>query len=266
VPADVLAEVAALPGVADPAGRARDAVDALLWDRHVRRVADRLARESLLRGAWANAAMDGAEVPFDSVAGGRIEDSPMGERVSRVVAMTAELPSQVDVFARSPLQVWARLNTILVGGLAPAEQTGRPRSDSDLEDPLRIGTPPLAMDAADRLAALATVLTEPTAAPAVVVAGVVHAELAVLRPFKHASGPVARGTIRLVLAARGLDPDQLSVPESGLLAAGRPKYVAALRSYASGTPDGMAAWLAWFCTALAAGARQAASIAADLPA
>jgi hypothetical protein len=266
VPTDVLAEVAALPGVAEPAARARDAIDALLWDRHVRRVSDRLARQSVLRGAWASAAMDGAEVPFDAVAAGEIEASPMGERVGRVVAMTAELPSMVEVFTRSPLQVWARLNTILAGGLAPQAEVGRPRADSDLEDPLRIGPAPLAMDAADRLTALATVLAEPTAAPGVVVAGVVHGELAVLRPFRHASGPVARGTIRLVLAGRGLDPDQLTVPESGLLTAGRSKYVAALRAYASGTGDGMAQWLTWFSGALELGARQAQRIAEGLPA
>lgn len=264
MPSDILAQVAALPGVAPAADAARKAVDELLWDRKVRGVASELARYSALRGGWSSAAMDGAEIPWESVLAGQIEESPMGTRVGRCVSLTLELPSLVDVYARSPLQAWARMNTLLVGGLAPAAEVGRPRADSDLEDPLRLGSVPLAMDVTDRLTALASLVVGQTEAPAIVQAGVVHGELAVLRPFRHASGPVARATIRLSLSARGLDPDMLTIPESGLLALGRAKYVRALRAYAAGTPDGMAEWLTWFATALTAGAQQSHEAAATL--
>lgn len=264
LPPDVLAEVAELPGVAPAAAAARSAVDALLWDRHVRKVAAELARESVLRGAWASAAMDGAEVPFDAVRSGTIESSPMGERTARTVSLTAELGRLVDVYARSPLQAWARMNTVLVGGLAPEQEVGRPRADSDAEDPLRLGGLPLAMDCGERLTALAALVVSQTAAPAIVSAGIVHAELAVLRPFRHASGPVARATIRVALASRGLDPDLLTVPESGLLTLGRAKYVHALRSYAAGTPAGVVEWLTWFSAAVKVGAEQAAAMAAAI--
>jgi hypothetical protein len=261
---DVLAQLTALPGVAAAAEEARAAVDALLWDRHTRTVGAELARQSALRGAWANAAMDGAEIPFESVAAGEIEVSPMGSRISRVLAMTAQAPGLVDIYARSPMQAWARMNTVLVAGTAPEHEVGRPRADSEAEDPLRLGGVPLAMPASQRLTGLADVIVTDTSAPAIVVAGVVHGELAVLRPFRHASGPVARATVRLSLAARGLDPDLLTVPEAGLLARGRAKYVRGLREYAAGSPDGMAAWLIWFAGAIGAGALQAQQLAAGL--
>ncbi len=264
MPSDVLTQLAGLPGVAGAAQEARGAVDALLWDRHTRKVATALARQSALRGAWASAAIDGAEVPFDAVAAGAIEVSPMGERTARTVALTTELPRLVDIFGRSPLQAWARMNTILVAGLVPELEVGRPRPDSDVEDPLRLGGLPLAMQASERLTALAQLIAAPTDAPAVVGAGVVHGELALLRPFRHASGPVARATIRLSMAQRGLDPDLLTIPEAGLFALGRNKYVAALRNYASGTPEGMSAWLIWFAGAVRLGAQQAHQIASEL--
>lgn len=264
MPPDVLAQIAELPGVDAAAARARDALDALLWDRQVRAAAHELARRSALRGGWANAAMDGAEVPFDSVLAGEVEDSPMGVRAARTVALTLELPKLEDTFALVPLQVWARMNTVLVAGLVPEQEVGRPRPDSDAEDPLRLGGLPMAMESSARLTALATLIVEPTAAPAVVAAGVVHGELATLRPFRHASGPLARATIRLSLASRGVDPGMMSVPESGLLASGRAQYVRALRAYASGTPEGLASWLEWFAEAIAVGARQSQAIASEL--
>jgi hypothetical protein len=157
------------------------------------------------------------------------------------------------------------MNAVLVAGTAPEHEVGRPRADSEAEDPLRLGGVPLAMHASQRLSGLADVIVAPSAAPTIVAAGVVHGELAVLRPFRHASGPVARATVRLALAARGLDPDLLTVPEAGLLARGRSKYVRALREYASGSPEGLADWLTWFAGAVSAGAVQAQQLAADLP-
>jgi Fic family protein len=106
-----------------------------------------------------------------------------------------------------------------------------------------------------RLGLLADVLTAPTAAPALVVAAVAHAEVAVLRPFTWGSGLVARATARLVMAERGVDPSLFSIPERGVLEQGRAGYVRALRAYASGTPDGVAEFLVWHATACALGAR-----------
>lgn len=261
---DVLVAIAEFDGVAESAKRARDAVDGLLWDRSVRPKSAELAALSLRRGAWANAAMDGAEVPWESVSSGTVEESPMGQTVERSLALSAELHTLVDVYERAPLQAWARMHTIVAAGLVTADAVGRPRSNEMAADPLRLGPVPLASEAADRLTVLATIITTPTQAPGIVQAAIVHGELAVVRPFATGSGLVSRAAIRLALAARGVDPDLLTVPESGLLTLGRAKYVTALRGFASGTPDGMTAWVTWFCEAIRIGAEQAHRMAAEL--
>ena len=64
-----------------------------------------------------------------------------------------------------------------------------------------------------------------------------------------------RASVRLVLAARGVDPSLFSIPEHGMLELGRPAYVSALKAYASGTPDGVRDFLVWHATAVALGAK-----------
>jgi hypothetical protein len=88
-------------------------------------------------------------------------------------------------------------------------------------------------------------------------AAIVHGELLLLRPFTWGSGLVARATIRLVLAQRGVDPDLLAVPEAGLMVSGRGAYVRAVRAYATGTPQGVAEWIIWHSNAVTSGARAA---------
>jgi hypothetical protein len=79
---DPLAPLAALPGVADALERARSAVDAVLWDRAVRARVAEVVAGSRLRGAWASAAIDGAEVRPDAlVSGDALDGSPMGRVV-----------------------------------------------------------------------------------------------------------------------------------------------------------------------------------------
>ena len=107
---------------------------------------------------------------------------------------------------------------------------------------------------------MASTLTRPTVAPALVVAAVAHAEVAVARPFGWGSGLVARATTRLLLASRGVDPDGVTVPEAGLFAAGRSAYAEALRSYATGTPDGVARWLVLHAETVRVGADESRRI------
>jgi hypothetical protein len=76
-----------------------------------------------------------------------------------------------------------------------------------------------------------------------------------VRPFAWGSGLLARASVRLVLAGRGVDPSLFSIPEHGMLELGRPAYVAALRDYASGTPAGVTSFIVWQATAVALGAR-----------
>ena len=96
--------------------------------------------------------------------------------------------------------------------------------------------------------------------PATVLAAVAHGELLTLAPFGTADGVVARGVSRLVTIASGLDPHGLGVPEVFWMRRSG-DYRAAARGFASGTPDGLAAWLVLSGEALRAGAREALSIA-----
>ena len=86
--------------------------------------------------------------------------------------------------------------------------------------------------------------------PATVLAAVAHGELLTLAPFGTGDGLVARGVSRLVTIASGLDPHGLGVPEMFWMRHSG-DYRAAARGFASGTPDGLAAWLVLSCQALA---------------
>ena len=245
---DPLAVIADDPVVSAAVAAAREEIDALLWRRDVRAAAAEVAAASQERGARASAAMDGADLAV-------AEDSPMGRVLDAALRLTAAVPGQVDVFARAPLQALAHLHALTAHGFAPADGLGRPRGDGIADDPLSIGPVPAAAASSTRLTLLADLLTGPTQAPALVVAAIAHAELAVLRPFAWGSGLLARASTRLVLAGRGLDPSLFSIPEHGMLEAGRTSYVRALQAYAGGTPSGVRDFVVWHATACAIGAR-----------
>ena len=68
----------------------------------------------------------------------------------------------------------------------------------------------------------------------------------------------------MVTIATGLDPHGLGVPEVNWM-----RQPAAYRDtavkFASGTPDGVAAWLVMCCRAMRAGAQEAVAIAESMP-
>jgi hypothetical protein len=245
---DPLAALSADETVAAAVLAAREEVDALLWRRDVRGAAAEVASASIQRGARDSAAIDGADLVLPDA-------SPMGRVLEAALLLTAAVPTQVEVFGRAPLQALAHLHALTATGLVPVDDLGRPRRGDTADDPLNLGPLVPASVAADRLARLAGTLTRPTEAPALVVAAIAHAELAVLRPFAWGSGLLARATTRLVLAGRGVDPSLFSIPEHGMLEMGRPAYVRALRAYASGTPAGVSEFIVWQATAFAMGAR-----------
>jgi len=267
VPDDVLAPLADLPGVREALDRARAGVDSVLWDRGVRGRAAEIVAASRLRGAWATAAIDGAEVRPDAlVSGDALDGSPIGRVVAAAMALQAEVGREVSTFDHAPLQVLSRLHAVVSASfVASDDERGRLRTTDVADDPLRLGVLPTSDEAARRTTALAGLLTRPTSAPALVVAAVGHAEIAVVRPFSWGSGLVARSVTRLVLASRGVDPDGLTVPEAGLYAAGRTAYATALRAYATGSPEGVAQWLVLHADSVRVGADESRRILADLP-
>jgi hypothetical protein len=212
---------------------ARDGIDALLRDRGLRRTAPELTGASLLSGAHASAVLDGSESTLDE-----IRDGAADATAAAAVRVSTELLGLVPVLARSPLQALARIHTVAAKGLVGDHGLGRPRD--------HVG--------AERLAGVARLLLEPTTAPALVTAAVVHAELRTVAPFLSHNGIVARAAERLVLVARGVDPTSLTVPEAGHLALRR-EYESNLVGYAEGGPAGVHAWLLYAAEAYTAGAQ-----------
>lgn len=229
---DPLARLAGLEGVASAMAAARDGIDALLRDRGLRRTAPDLTAESLLRGAHASAVLEGSGSTLDAV---RADGGDPTARAA--VRLSTELLGLAPTLGSSPLQALARMHALAAKGTAEDDDLGRPRD----------------AESAARLRDLAGTLAGPTTAPALVVAAVVHAELASAAPFVSHNGLVARATERLLLVARGVDPTSLTVPEAGHLAL-RPEYESNLRGYRDGGMAGVHAWLLYAAEAYAAGA------------
>ena len=230
---DPLADLASLEGVGSAMAAARDGVDALLRDRGLRRTAPEWTAESLLRGAHASAVLDGSGSTLEELRAGTADPT-----AAAAVRISTDLLSLVPVLAHSPRQVFARLHTLAAKGEVDEDQLGRPRGG--------VG--------AERLSGLAQLLLEPTSAPALVTAAVVHAELHAVAPFVSHNGLVARAAERLVLVARGVDPTSLTVPEAGHLAL-RAQYESNLRGYAEGGLAGVHGWLLYAAEGYTAGAQ-----------
>jgi len=232
VTTDPLAWLVSLEGVPSAFAAARDGIDVMLRDRGLRRTSPETTAESLLRGAHASAVLEGSGSSLAQVRDGS-HDAVAGAALQ----VTSELLGQVPVLQRSPLQALARVHTLAAGADLGPDELGRPRDGAS----------------ASRLRELAAVLTGPTEAPALLVAALVHAELATMAPFASHNGIVARAAERLVLVARGVDEKSLVVPEAGHLAL-REAYESNLRGYAAGGNAGVHSWLLYAAEAYAAGA------------
>ena len=235
-PTDPLAPIVALPGVAAAVERARDALVGLHNHPVNRRGWPASAAEAGLRAARASAVLDGAP-PI------RPDEAAAGPVLAGAVRVAEEQGRLLGVWRTSPLQALARLHVLAAADLAPEPDLGRPRPG-----------------VAGRVALLADLVTGGTAAPAPVVVAIVHGELLTLAPFGSADGVVARAAGRLTAVATGLDPKGLAVPEVGHLRRQR-EYRETAAAFASGTADGVAAWVRHCCAQWEAGAREGRSIA-----
>ena len=229
---DPLAWLVSLEGVASAYAAARDGIDVMLRDRGLRRTSPETTAESLLRGAHASAVLEGSASSLAEVR------ESGGDVVARdAVRLSTELLSLVPTLKQAPLQAIARLHALAAKGAVAEEELGRPRG----------------AEQAARLRGLADLLGARTSAPALVVAAIVHADLATVAPFASHNGLVARAAERLVLVARGVDEKSLVVPEAGHLAL-RPQYESNLRGYRDGGRAGVHSWLLYAAEAYAAGA------------
>ncbi len=244
--ADPLASVARLPGVFEAVEAARGSVDALL--RELRAPAARprvgeVTAEALRHSAWAAAALSGRIGELENFAA-PVSD-PFGANALRLYV---ELAALAETWQVAPMQALARMHVLAASGLLEAAHLGQPASP----------------EAAARLESLAESLSQPTAAPAVVVAAVVHGELLATNSFGPGSGLVALAASRAVLISRGLDPRAASVPERGHLELGAEAYGVALQGYASGTRAGLAEWVGHCAQAIALGGRAGRGIVDEM--
>lgn len=261
---DPLAALTQLPGVDAAVTQARAAVDEVLWPRNLGADGPALAVASRLHGAQACAALEGVDFAVEAWrSGDAFEDSPMGLAAAGVWRGYSELTTLVPTWRSAPLQALARLHVLVAADQEPAEDLGRPRS-GEVSDPLLIGLAPAPEEVAARLSLLGRMVGSGGNAPALVEAAVVHGEIIALRPFEVGSAAIAQMATRLVMAARGLDPDLLIVPEVGILRAGRPAYVRAVRGYLSGAPEGVAAWLQFIAMAVVDGSNAASELLAEI--
>lgn len=262
--------LARLPGVSESAEAAREACTRLRFNETLRRRIPEAAAESRIRGARASAALEGADLPLEIVRD-RVRGAvawpdpadPVDEVVRACAQATAETEHLVGRVFTAPLQVLARLHVAAMSGLLPAEQVGRPRQDDETSRELiDLGDAPGPSEVAARLAGLAAVLTGPRRAPVTVVAGLVHGELASMRPFVRGNGIVARAMERLVVVAGGLDPTGVAVLEVGYVGQGGPAYLGALTAYVGGGRQGVGLWLQHCAEAVTSGAAEGERICA----
>lgn len=219
---DPLADLARLEGVPSAVASALDAVDAVLRDRGLRQLSPEVVAASLLRGARASALLTGD-----------------GDRwLPGTVRLSAELTTLAPTLRVAPAQALARAHVLVVRGQAPEEELGRVRSDPATTE---------------RLAGLTALLTGPSTASAVVLAAVVHAELADLAPFGTADEVLARAAEHMVLVSAGVDP-RASIPVEAGHADAAAAYRAGLAGYATGTLAGVRDWLLHCARALGRGA------------
>lgn len=229
---DPLAWLLDLEGVPSAYAAARDGIDVMLRDRGLRRTSPETTAESMLRGAHATAVLEGSASTLAEVREGRGDDIALD-----AVRLSTSLLALAPLLKTAPLQAIARVHAVAAQSSLPAESLGRPRDAAS----------------ADRLRGVGELLRAQTSAPALVVAAIVHADLASASPFASHNGIVARAVERLVLVARGVDSKSLVVPEAGHLAL-RAQYESNLRGYRDGGTRGVHAWVMYAAEAYGAGA------------
>ncbi|MEV0715348.1 oxidoreductase [Asanoa sp. NPDC050611] len=238
--ADPLAPLLELADVQDAVASAREAADAAMRHRALRRQGGAVAAEVSLRSAVASAALAGYAHEREEVRAGVVTE-PVVQGCLRVAAA---LPSLVDTWQKAPGQVLARLDVLAARGSVPAAELGHP------------------VAAGPRLDALMSLVAGGTSAPPLVLAAVVHGELLALQPFAAAPGVVARAAARLTLMSSGFDPRGLIAPEVGHLERS-PEYVGAAGAFATGTPDGVRSWLRHCALAVSLGAAALTEVAEE---
>jgi len=266
---DSLISLSGLPGMAAATDEARRACAQLRWHEALRRRIPQAAAESRVRGAWASAALDGAEMDVDLVRdlmrGARPwpdSPDPVEAVLQGAVQATAETEHIGATVITAPSQALARVHAAAASHLLPQPQVGRPRQAGELSLEFSdLGPSPDASVVNQRMSGIVELLLCAKDSPAVVVAALVHAEIATVRPFVRGNGLVARAMDRAIVQASGLDPTGVAVVEVGHGLGGGAAYLGALAAYGTGSPKGVALWITHCAEAIVAGAEEGGRIA-----
>lgn len=267
--ADSLIPLSTLPGVAEATDAARQACTRLRWHQALRRRVPEAAAESRVRGARASAALDGAEMDVavvrDLMRGATAwpqDPDALEAMVKGAVQATAETERIASIVVSAPSQALTRVHTAAAAHLLPESQVGRPRQAGEVSREFTdLGPSPDEVVVRQRLSGIVELLLSAGDAPAVLVAALVHAEIATVRPFVRGNGLVARAMERAIIQASGLDPTGVAVVELGHGGGGGAAYLGELAAYASGTPQGVARWITHCAQAVVAGADEGVRIA-----
>jgi Fic family protein len=266
---DSLVRLSALPGVPEATDAAREACTQLRWHQALRRRIPEAAAESRVRGARASAALDGAEVNLEVVrdlmrgalAWPEMPD-PLEAVLQGAVEATAETEHIRSTVITAPAQALARVHAAAASHLLPAAQVGRPRQAGEVSQEFSdLGPAPDETVVRQRLSGIVELLLCAKDAPAVVVAALVHGEIATVRPFVRGNGLVARAIERAVIQASGLDPTGVAVTELGHGAGGGAAYLGALAAYGTGSTQGVGLWITHCAQAVVEGAEEGGRIA-----
>lgn len=236
-----LAPLLDLAGVRAALETAREAVDAALRHRALRRSGGQVAAEVGVRSAVASAALEGHGYDLEQVRSGVVTD-PVVQGALRI---SGALDGLTGPWSTAPRQVLARLHVLAARDIVDEASLGRP-----------VTGPAVAM----RLDTLAHVVTAGPGVPALLRAAVVHGELLALHPFAGPNGVVARAAARLSLMSAGLDPRGLLAVDVGHLAR-EPEYVGSAGAFATGTPDGLRSWFTHYAAAVEQAAAELVAIA-----
>ncbi|WP_228266479.1 Fic family protein [Ornithinimicrobium ciconiae] len=274
--ADQVRSLLGLPGVGDAVDGAREACTQLRWHQALRRRIPEAAAESRVRGATATALLEGSEpagsegtvrLVRDLVRGAAtwpVDPDPVERVLKASVQVTSATESATSAALASPAQLLARLHVAAAADLLPPDQVGRPRrSGEDSSEFGDLGPAVPAEEVPQRLELIYDLLGALRAGgSALVVAGLVHAELVSVRPFVTGNGLVARALERVVHRVGGLDPTGVAVPELGHSQKVGADYRGALTAYGQGGTAGVRLWLLHCADAAATGA-QAGELIAD---
>jgi hypothetical protein len=239
-----LAPLLELADVSAALDRARQAADAAMRHRALRRSGGQVAAEVGLRSAVASAALEGHGYELEQVRAGLVTDATL----QGALRASAALDGLTSTWLRSPRQALARLHVLAARGVVDEAELGRPVADPAVSA---------------RLDALAELVVsqggDQSGAPALLQAAVVHGELLALQAFAGPNGVVARAAGRLTLIAAGLDPRGLLAVEVGHQTR-EPEYVGSAGAFATGTPDGLRSWFRHYAAAVEVAASELSDV------